>query len=107
MMMTFEEQLIEFTERIVRGLNPKAILVFGPVARGTATEDSDLDLMVIMDTDLSYFERTSAVRRCIGVTTVPIDILAFTPQEIEEGKTKKGSIISEALKTGRVVYGTV
>ena len=104
--MTFEDQSIEFTENIIRGLNPKAILVFGSVARGTATEDSDLDLMVIMDTDLPYFERTLAVRRCIGVTTVPIDILAFTPEEIEEGKTKKGSIISEVLNTGRVIYGT-
>ncbi|MCQ2085281.1 MAG: nucleotidyltransferase domain-containing protein [archaeon] len=104
--MVFEDKLKEFVERISQGLNPKAIFVFGSVAKGTATEDSDLDLMVVLDTDMSYYERTLAVRKCIGVTTIPIDILAFTPAEIEEGKTKKGSIISEVLNTGRVIYGT-
>lgn len=103
--MVFEEKLKEFVEKISHGVNPKAILVFGSVAKGTATEDSDLDLMVIMDTDMTYYERTLAVRKCIGVTTIPIDILAFTPEEIEEGRLKKGSIISEVLNTGRVVYG--
>jgi len=105
-MMVFEDKLNEFVERISHGLNPKAILVFGSVAKGTATEDSDLDLMIIMDTDMTYYERTLAVRKCIGITTIPIDILAFTPEEIEEGRTREGSIISEVLSTGRVIYGT-
>lgn len=63
--------------------------------------------MVILDTDLSYYERTLAARKSIGVTTIPIDILAFTPEEVEKERNNRFSIIHEVLRTGKVVYGTV
>lgn len=53
--------------------------------------------MVILETDHPYYERTLAIRRSVGVTSIPIDIIAFTSAEIDEGRSKKNSIISEAL----------
>ena len=101
----FEEKIETIIDRIVRGCDPKAIIIFGSVAKGTSTENSDIDIMVILDTDLTYYERTLAVRRSIGVTSIPMDILVFTPEEVEEGKQKRGSIISEVLSTGKAIYG--
>ena len=101
----FEEEVKSFVDRIAHDCNPKAIIIFGSVAKGTFNENSDLDIMVILETEMTYYERTLAVRKSIGVTSIPIDILAFTPEEIEEGKRVNGSIISEALNTGRAVYG--
>ena len=104
--MMFEDNINIIVEKITSKFDPKAIIIFGSIAKGTSTENSDIDLMVIFETDLTYYERTLAIRKSIGVTSIPLDILAFTPSEVEEGKLKKNSIISEALTTGRIVYGT-
>ncbi len=104
--MLFEGEIKSFVDRIAEACDPKAIIIFGSVAKGISDENSDLDILVILDTELSYYERTLAVRRAIGVTSIPMDILAFTPEEIDAGKDKRGSIIFEALNTGKVVYGT-
>ena len=105
--MSLEKEIKTFVDRIADACNPKAIIIFGSVAKGTSDENSDLDIMVILETDMTYYERTLAVRRAIGVTSIPIDILAFTPEEVDAAKGKRRSIISEALSTGRVVYGVV
>ena len=102
----FKNEIDEIVEKIVDGCNPKAIVLFGSIPKGTSTEDSDIDLMVVLDTDLSYYERTLAVRKSIGVTSIPIDVLAFTPKEVEEERNNRFSIIHEVLRTGRIVYGT-
>lgn len=103
----FDDVVDGIIGKIVDGCDPKAIVLFGSVSKGTSTEDSDIDLMVILDTDLSYYVRTLAVRKSIGVTTIPIDILAFTPEEVEKERNNRFSIIHEVLRTGKVVYGTV
>ena len=103
----FDDVVDGIIGKIVDECNPKAIVPFGSVSKGTSTEDSDIDLMVILNTDLSYCERTLAVRKSIGVTTIPIDILAFTPEEVEKERNNRFSIIHEVLRTGKVVYGTV
>ena len=101
----FEDEMDAIIEKIVEGCDPRAIVLFGSVSKGTSTEDSDL--MVILDTDVSYYERTLAVRKSIGVTSIPIDVLAFTPKEVEEERNNRFSIIHEVLRTGKIVYGTV
>ena len=93
--------------KIAEAFAPKAIVIFGSVARGTADENSDLDILVILDTELSYYERTLAVRRAIGVTSIPVDILVFTPEEIESEKDRRGSVVFEALNDGIVAYGKI
>ncbi len=105
--MMFEDEIETIVEKIARDHDPKAIVVFGSVAKGTSTENSDLDRMVILETDLTYYERTLAIRRSIGVTSIPIDVLAFTPAEVEDGRSQKNSVISEVLSTGKVVYGAI
>ena len=103
--MSFEKEIKSFVDRIADACDPKAIIIFGSVAKGTADENSDLDIMVILETDMTYYERTLAVRKAIGVTSIPVDILAFTPEEVNAAKGRRRSIITEALSTGKVVYG--
>ena len=103
--MSFEKEIKSFVDRIADACDPKAIIIFGSVAKGTADENSDLDIMVILETDMTYYERTLAVRKAIGVTSIPVDILAFTPEEVNAAKGRRRSIITEALITGKVVYG--
>ena len=88
-----------FDERCVE----KAI-VFGSFARGTATRRSDIDVIIVMDTDKRFFERYdefSDIGNCIE--GLHIDILIYTPAEIESISDRH--FIRGALKEGIVIYG--
>jgi hypothetical protein len=102
----FEDKVTEFVEKVSNAFNPKAIILFGSVANGTATEDSDLDIAVILDTDLSWTQRVVTIRRSLGDFGIAIDLLVFTPEEIEAERKNPCTIVSEILATGKVVHGT-
>ena len=101
----FEDKVNTLVEAVAKDFDPKAIIIFGSVAKGTATEDSDLDVAVIMETDLSWTQRVVAVRRTLGRFGMALDILVFTPEEVEAERKNPCTIVSEILSTGKVVYG--
>ena len=70
-------------DAIVQDLSPKMIVIFGSVARGQADGESDLDMMVVMDTDKKYFERSSDVQMCLWRRKIILDadIIVVTPEE--------------------------
>ncbi|NUO82560.1 nucleotidyltransferase domain-containing protein [candidate division KSB1 bacterium] len=47
----------EMVEQIVASFSPERIILFGSYAYGKITTDSDVDLLVIMETDLPQAER--------------------------------------------------
>ncbi len=104
--MMFEDKIKTIVQRVTESYDPKAIIVFGSVAKGNSSEDSDLDIAIIMDSNLSEHERNVKIRVCIGAIGMPLDLLVFTPEEIEAEKADELSIVSEILRTGEVVYGS-
>ena len=104
--MRFQDKIDIIIERITGKYDPKAIIVFGSVANGTSTDDSDLDVAVILESDLSEHDRNVDMRVCIGPIGMALDLMVFTPEEIESEKNNQFSIVSEILKTGEVVYGS-
>ena len=93
--------------KVTEEYDPKAIIVFGSVAEGNSTEDSDLDVAIIMDSDLTERERNVKVRTCIGPIGMAMDLLVFTPEEIGSQRNDPSSMISEILRIGKVVYGSI
>lgn len=93
-------------DAIVRDLSPKMIVLFGSVARGTANGDSDMDLMVVMDTDKKHTRRSSDVQMALWRRKIVLDadIIVVTPEEYEENKENEYSFIHEIVSTGRVAY---
>ena len=81
--------------------------MFGSVANGTSNENSDLDIATIMETNLPMTKRVIGIRRAIGVIGMDLDILIFTPEEVEVERENPCSLVSEILKTGKTVYGTI
>ena len=87
----------------LKAYNPKQIILFGSYASGQQKKDSDLDLVIIKDTDLPFLERQKQVYMLLRTLT-PVDIFVFTPEEFERGK-HNNLFLKEAAKTGKVVYG--
>ncbi|MGQ9787060.1 MAG: nucleotidyltransferase domain-containing protein [Anaerolineae bacterium] len=98
------ETLPAAVERIVQELQPEKIILFGSYASGTPTPDSDVDLLVIMETEASGKERSWAVSRLLIPRPFPVDILVRTPQEIERALAEGDFFIREIIAQGRVLY---
>ncbi|WII08289.1 nucleotidyltransferase domain-containing protein [Methanomassiliicoccales archaeon LGM-RCC1] len=77
--MMFGDKIRTIVNRVTKEYEPEAIIVFGSVARGEATEESDLGIAIIMDSDLSEHERNVRMRVCIGPIGMAADLLVFTP----------------------------
>ena len=79
-------------------------IVFGSLARGEASRHSDLDLIVVQETDKRFLDRYDDLLREI-VQAVPgrdVDLLIYTPQEL--AKMTDRPFIATALKEGKVIY---
>jgi predicted nucleotidyltransferase len=106
--MDFDYSKVDLAvSKLIDGLSPKAIILFGSAADGTTDADSAIDIMVIMDTDLDYTERNIEARLIVGHIGMPVDVIVHTPDEIEEERDNRYSLIHEVMKTGKVLYGAV
>ena len=79
-------------------------IVFGSLARGEASRHSDLDLIVVQETDKRFLDRYDDLLREI-VQAVPgcdVDLLIYTPQEL--ARMADRPFIATALKEGKVIY---
>ena len=102
--MITQEQINEITNRIVRNFRPQKIILFGSYANGIPTEESDLDLLIIKDSDLPSRVQNRKVRKIISDLRVPVDVIVKTAQEFETYKDIIGTVVYPASKFGRVIY---
>ncbi|OGU15761.1 MAG: hypothetical protein A2X61_02410 [Ignavibacteria bacterium GWB2_35_12] len=99
-----QEKITEVINRIVLGFNPDKIILFGSYATGKPTENSDLDFLIIKNSELTRPERAKELRKLLYGMKVPMDLLVYTPSEIEESINTKYSFVNEVFKTGKTVY---
>ena len=102
--MPVAETLPEVVQRIVRTLQPEKIVLFGSYASGTPTCDSDVDLLVVMETTAPSVERYLAVSRLLRPRPFPVDILVKRPDEIQSALEAGDFFIREVLSRGQVLY---
>jgi predicted nucleotidyltransferase len=98
------ETLPAAVERIVRELAPEKIVLFGSYAYGVPTPGSDVDLLIVMETDAPSKERSWAVSRLLLPRPFPVDILVRTPQEITSALVKGDFFLCEVMGRGKVLY---
>ena len=96
--------LEEIVQRIRDRFDPQKIILFGSYARDEATEHSDVDLLVVADTDLPRRERFPAVRRLLADYPVGFDIIVKTPKEYRRWRSVVNHIVYFAEKYGKVLY---
>lgn len=92
------------TQAIVENFHPEKIILFGSYAAGTPTPDSDLDFLVVMDTDQPRNNRSTPIRLVFNPVPCAMDILVYTPAEIKKWNGVTNHIVTEAHLDGRVVY---
>lgn len=106
-----DSYLVEIVENL-RVIDPLKIVVFGSRAKGTFTEESDIDLVVVLNSQEiaqnfnEKMEKKMLVRDCIREINkkVPIDLIVFTKAEFDILKKGKVSFVNEINKSGKVIY---
>ncbi len=99
------EILDEAVRRLVAEFDPEQIILFGSHAWGTPTEDSDLDLMVIVsESDERSIQRDIRAHLALVGLNAPKDIMVRTRAEIERFKAVYASLECEILERGQVLY---
>ena len=91
-------------QAIVRAYRPQRVIVFGSFARGDTHELSDLDLIVVKETEERFFDRIGRVRdTCAGI---PINVQpwVYTPAEFEDMLSRGNSFLETALAEGVAAY---
>lgn len=102
--MITKEKINTIVEKIAIGFNPEKIILFGSHAVGNQSKDSDLDLLVIQDTNLPRHKRSIAIQKSLLGSMVPMDILVYTKKEFEYEKTQNHSFLYNAMKDSKVLY---
>lgn len=99
-----EPPIEEIARKIVKAFRPRRIVLFGSRARGDARPDADLDLMVEIETHDPPAQRVRAIDALFGLRRWPMDLVVYTPQEVQQQRQYRNSLIRVIELEGMVLY---
>jgi predicted nucleotidyltransferase len=97
-------QINAVVRKIVDEFNPEKVILFGSYAYGKPNIDSDVDMLVIMESDERPAPRTARVIGAVHGKTFPMDLLVRTPAELEQRLKIGDYFFQEILGMGKVLY---
>ena len=103
--MAVDETLLdEIVRRVLVVARPDRIILFGSVATGQMTNNSDIDLLVVEPNPANTRDRSVEIRDAVGNIGYPVDLIVMRTERFERTKRVIGGIAYPANKYGRVVY---
>jgi predicted nucleotidyltransferase len=100
------QDLGKLLNRLIAGYAPQRVILFGSYVYGEPDRHSDLDLLIVKETDRTPFKRRVEVGRIVrdkGRRT-PIQPLVITPKELQERVQEGDSFLIEIMEKGEVLY---
>jgi predicted nucleotidyltransferase len=94
------------TDRLVAEFQPEQVWLFGSHAWGTPTEDSDVDLMVVVrESNERPTRRMQRAHRCLGDLDLSKDVFVQTRAEFDRYRHLRASIQHQISQRGQMLYG--
>ena len=103
--MGIDESLVqEIIQRILSVTKPDRVILFGSVATGEMTRDSDIDLLVLESDTIDRRAESVRLHQALRGLGYPFDIIVISTEWFEESKDVIGGIAYPANKYGKVIY---
>lgn len=102
-----ETDLEAMVRSIVDAVQPERIILFGSLARGEATEDSDIDLLVVEREGFakrSRWREMQAIRKAITDFRISKDVLLYSREEVARWRSSANHVVAHALREGKLLY---
>ena len=96
--------LDHITTTIVARFDPRRVVLFGSRVRGEADDDSDYDIFVEMDSDKGRAQRSADVDLSLYPRSFSLDVVVYTPDEVQAFRGRAGSLVSLVEAEGEVLY---
>jgi predicted nucleotidyltransferase len=110
--MTSTAQIPEVTDALLEQISwlivsagdPLKIILFGSRARNEHRPDSDIDLLIVEESDIPRYKRSPRYLLATRGTFPAREIVVWTPAEIREWKDVPNHFVTTAIREGRVLY---
>lgn len=99
----YESEARKLAKQIAAKYKPEKIILFGSLANGKITEDSDIDLLVIKNTKKDYWKRAKEIARIIDID-MPNDVLNISTKELKERISLKDDFVLDIINKGKIIY---
>ena len=98
-----ESELARYLDLLEAHYQPEAVLLFGSAASGDIHEWSDLDLIIVKETNERFLDR---IKRVITLLEpqVGVDIIVYTPEELAQLSEERVFVRDEIIAKSRVLY---
>ncbi|MHA1263184.1 MAG: nucleotidyltransferase domain-containing protein [Candidatus Freyarchaeota archaeon] len=98
--------IMRIVDTIARELNPQKIVLFGSHAYGEPRKESDIDLLIVMETSEPFHKRWARVCRLVREQRkgIPFSPFVFTPKELGERLEAGDPFFQEIERRGEVLY---
>ena len=94
----------EIVRRIVKTIDPEKIILFGSRAQRDAWPESDIDLLVIAESTQPRYRRAAPLYGILSDILVPMDILVYSPDEVQEWSEVRQAFVTTAIREGMMLY---
>ncbi len=101
--MVAMNDITEFSRRVAEEFAPEKIILFGSHAHGTPTEDSDVDLLVIMPFDGKGLYKSVEIMNRVPYEFA-LDLLVKTPAEVKKRLDMHDWFMHDVMEKGKVLY---
>ena len=99
-----QEAIDDVTRQIVEKFKPQKIILFGSYAYGNPHPESDVDLLVVMDTTLKESKQARQIDENLERDLFGLDIIVRTPENLEKRLSWGDDFLKEITSRGQVLY---
>ena len=100
---SLNRELERWLPLLIEHERPDKIIVFGSYSTGQVREWSDLDMVIVKETEARFLDRSRQVLLLLK-PKVGLDVLVYTPQEFEQLSRERAFVRREIVDKGKVIY---
>ncbi len=95
--------LRQIADKIHKNCRPEKIILFGSNAWGKPSKHSDIDIFLVMDSNLRRDKRADKISELFADRTFPLDVIVYTPHELNKSLKNGNAFISEIINRGKTL----